>query len=268
MPTFTCPDCNAQVSTTAMSCPSCGRPTGVMVPAIPGGLTGGRTAARPPPLPLPREPVAGRWLAGLFALLLGLLGGAAGAFTACWHWRYPSRLAGADFALPLDQFAKAVAAEPFWDGYRFGALGVDHRTNLLLAVIGGGLFGMLIGSMFVTRPRPRSHMVAVPGPGGMPIAVSMALPTSGLAVACLVFGILSLVFFCALPVSATSVVLALVFGTAAGTNIRRGAAVGGGIATTGILLACVALTLDVVLIAIFGGLAAFNLHELLNGGRH
>lgn len=221
-----------------------------------------------PPIASPGAPGATRWFAALFARMAGLLGGAAAALAACWHWRYPPRLPGADFALPINQFAWAVASEPFWDGYHLGPLGTDPRTNLLLAVVVGGLFGMLVGSVFIPRRRPQPLSIAVSGPGGTTLSVPVLVPTSGLAVACLVFGVLSLVSICVLPVSAISVVLAMVFGSAARGSIRRGAATGGGMVTTGVLLASVTLVLDLVLIAIFGGIAVFNFRGLSNGVHH
>lgn len=70
-------------------------------------------------------------------------------------------------------------------------------------------------------------------------------PTSGLAVASLVLGIVGIVFFCLCFVSIPCNVLAIVFGAVAMNQTKKGEASGHGMALAGLILGIIGLLLSV-----------------------
>src|SRR5947208_11312596 len=83
MPLVSCPDCGSQISTAAIACPRCGRPTERTAPATPPPLPF-EAAARPRPnsrssSKFPTVPLIVAGIAivagGLAGLLLSLVGG-------------------------------------------------------------------------------------------------------------------------------------------------------------------------------------------------
>ena len=86
-------------------------------------------------------------------------------------------------------------------------------------------------------------------------------PPSGLAIASMVCGILSIPLLCAWPVSIPLAVVAVVLGLVARGQVRRGVAGGGGMAIAGIVcgavpLAAVAVGLIIFLTVLVGGVAS------------
>ncbi len=72
--------------------------------------------------------------------------------------------------------------------------------------------------------------------------------SSGMAVAAMVLGIVSLVTFCISYLSIPAAITAIVLGIIAKINISRGSASGNGMALTGIILGIIALALDALLL--------------------
>ncbi len=79
-------------------------------------------------------------------------------------------------------------------------------------------------------------------------------PSSGLAIASMVCGIVSLVLVCLWFISLPTSIVAIVLGNVAKGQIRRGEAGGQGMATAGIICGSIALTIySVIFIAVICG---------------
>lgn len=79
-------------------------------------------------------------------------------------------------------------------------------------------------------------------------------PTSGLATASMVLGIVSLVFFCAWYLAFPCAVVAIVLGAVAKSKTNRGLATGSGMATAGIVCGIISIGLVILIIV---GLLSF-----------
>ena len=94
----------------------------------------------------------------------------------------------------------------------------------------------------MSQPLPPTAEYYVPDPGYRPAA-------SGLAIASMVCGIVSVLTFCAWYLAVPAAVVALVLGGVAKGRIKRGEAGGNGMATAGIVCGSVALVLSLLLVA-------------------
>lgn len=258
MPLAPCPDCGTPVSTSAEKCPQCGRPTG----------------APPPPAPVPATAIVsgparsgGGFMRGLQVRLLLLTLGVGAGFIASW-------LFGPAHALPFGDYCRTVTSANSWAGYspfsqggtssgsqRAVAYNVDDpRTALILWGLGGAFATMVVGSLAIGAVRP-----ATSRPPGTPGHAALAsAPTSGLAIAGMVLGIISLLATCVPLVSLPCGALAIVLGSAAHGSVRRGRAAGGGMASAGIVCGFIPVLIwAVIFTGVLGGGAA-----LLGGGHH
>ena len=73
----------------------------------------------------------------------------------------------------------------------------------------------------------------------------MSQPSSGLAIASMVLGIVSL-FFCLWYIAIPCGILAIVFGVMAGNKAKMGQAGGAGMARAGIIMGCIGLAIDAI----------------------
>jgi Na+/H+-dicarboxylate symporter len=90
-------------------------------------------------------------------------------------------------------------------------------------------------------------MTQMPPPGPGASSYQTPQPGSGLAIASLILGILSLVTFCLIFVSAPLAVIAIILGIVASNQVKAGRASGGGMARAGMVLGIIALCLTIAI---------------------
>ena len=97
-----------------------------------------------------------------------------------------------------------------------------------------------------------------PPPPATPSPIVAELP-QGMAIASMVLGIVSVVLFCAWPISIPCAIVGLILGLIAGGKAKRGAARGRGMATAGVITSAIAIVLAVLVIAL--SIANFMRHD-------
>ena len=90
-----------------------------------------------------------------------------------------------------------------------------------------------------------SHMPPSPPPPMSGYAPQVPRGTSGMAIASLVCGIVSLLLFCFWPLSVPLGIVALILGLIARSKIKRGEATGGGLALTGIVTGAIGMLISI-----------------------
>ncbi len=81
---------------------------------------------------------------------------------------------------------------------------------------------------------------------------------AGMAIASMVLGIISLVLFCIIYVAIPCAIVAIILGAVAKGKVKRGEGGGGGMATTGLVLGCIAIGIAILWIAFVAALLGYG----------